>query len=122
MAYNANIVFGNVVHSYTANQYPVPLVITSTSGSVAFNNRTCALAKITLSESTTLADPSNKDAGSFGELQVTGASTYTFAVHANWKMADGTAVSITPAASKVTRILWRCNGTYNYIYKIIQEA
>ena len=122
MAYDANIVFDDAVHTYTAQQLPTSIALTSSSGTTAFNNATCLESHGTLTESTTLGDPANKAAEQAGRIIITGASTYTLAVHTNWKMADGTAVALTPAAGKKTWIDWECNGTYNYITKIIQEA
>jgi hypothetical protein len=110
-----------VAAAYTAQHTPTGYGLTSAS-TIAFDNALCAYATVTLGVSATLGDPANKADGQAGEIVVTGSSSYTLGVHANWKMADGTAVALTPAAGKKTWIWWECNGTYNYITKITQEA
>ena len=111
----------NAAGTYTAQQMPTNYALTSAS-TIAFDNALCAYASVTLGISATLGDPSNKADGQAGEIVVTGASTYTLGVHTNWKMADGTAVALAPAAGKKTWIWWECNGSYNYITKVTQES
>lgn len=121
-AYDADTVKSDVTTGYTAQQYPVPVAVTSSSGALAIDCNLHAIATITLSENTTVSAATNQAAGKLVELIVTGASTYTLSWNTNWKMADGTTISTTPAAGKKTRILAESDGTYMQIYKIIQEA
>jgi hypothetical protein len=110
-----------VATTYTAQHTPTVYALTSAS-TITFDNTLTAYASLTLGHNATLGDPANKENGQAGEIVVTGASTYTLGVHANWKMADGTAVALAPAAGKKTWIWWECNGTYNYITSVKQEA
>lgn len=120
-AYDADTCISDVAKAYTAQHIPTVYRLTSAS-TIAFDNALTAYASVTLGENAVLGDPSNKADGQAGEIVVTGASTYTLGVHANWKMADGTAVALAPIAGKKTWIWWECNGTYNYITQITQEA
>jgi hypothetical protein len=120
-AFNSNACFRNVSTGYSSQHYPTPVTLISAS-TIAFDNALTAYASVTLGESATLGDPSNKVDGQAGELIVTGASTYTLGVHSNWKMANGTAVALAPVDGKKTWIFWECNGTYNSITAVIQEA
>ena len=121
-AYDADICISDVVKSYTRQHYASPVAVTSSSGALAIDCDIHALATITLSENTTVSAASNQASGKVVELIVTGASTYTLSWNTNWKMADGTTVSTTPVAAKVTRIIAESDGTYMRIYRVIQEA
>lgn len=113
----------NAAQSWSRQQYAAPVALTSSAGALSLDNDLHQLAKHTLTAITTVGVPTNMAEGQTGELQVTGAGSNTLAFNASgWAMADGSTINVTPAAGKVTRIIWRSNGTKNVIYAVKQEA
>lgn len=110
------------VTAYTRSHYPTPVAISSSGGALAVDCNLHTLATSTLTENTTVGAATNQSAGKVVELIITGASTYTLSWNVNWKMADNSTVSTTPVAGKMTRIIAESDGTYMYIYRIIQGA
>ena len=107
--------------TWSYQQLPYTATLASSSATTAFDNKYMRHTG-TMTESTTLGDPANKVDGQAGRIILIGHSTNTLSVHTNWRMASGASVSLSPADSKRTVIDWECNGTYNLITNVIQEA
>ncbi len=107
-AYDAHTMKDNVVTARTRQHYDTPVAVTSSSGSLALDCDLHAEATITLSENTTVAAPSNRAAGKYIVLHVTGASTYTLSWDAVFKARSDMALPAAPAAGKVLSVCFRC--------------
>ena len=103
----------NVAVAKTKQHYATPLAVTSSSGALAIDMDTCEECTITLSENTTVGAPSNRSAGKYMVLHVTGASTYTLAFNGVFKARADLALPAAPAAGKILSICFRCIDSTN---------
>lgn len=102
------------VTSFTAQQNFTAASITSTSNSIAWNLSTAQSAKHTLTENTTLANPTNMVDGGTYILRITqhASSAKTFAFGSAYRWPGGAAPTITATLNGVDIITFISDGTH----------
>lgn len=102
-AYDANTAKTNAVQSFSVAQRGTPTSLTSTSASIAVNLALANNFSHTLTENTTLANPTNIVAGQCGTIVFTqhASAAKTLAFGSYWKFPGGTAPTLTTTLSAV---------------------
>lgn len=102
-AYDANTAKTNAVQSFSVAQRGTPTSLTSSSASIAVNLALANNFSHTLTESTTLANPTNIVAGQCGTIVFTqhASAAKTLAFGSYWKFPGGTAPTLTTTLSAV---------------------
>ena len=102
-AYDANTAKTNAVQSFSVAQRGTPTSLTSSSASIAVNLALANNFSHTLTENTTLANPTNIVAGQCGTIVFTqhASAAKTLAFGSYWKFPGGTAPTLTTTLSAV---------------------
>ena len=102
-AYDANTAKTNAVQSFSVAQRGTPTSLTSSSASIAVNLALANNFSHTLTENTTLANPTNIVAGQCGTIVFTqhASASKTLAFGSYWKFPGGTAPTLTTTLSAV---------------------
>lgn len=107
-----NAPFKSLNNAYTAQNYIVPVAITSTSNSTAWNLNTAPSAKSTLTENTTIASPSNQIEGSVYILKLVQDSTpRTVAYNSVFKFPQGVVPVMSTGSGAVDIYTFYSDGT-----------
>ena len=93
----------NITQTFTGGQVAGVSTLTSSSNSVAVNLALNNNFSLTMTENTTLANPSNMTAGQSGQILLTQASSasYSLAFGSYWVSASGTALAMSTTHSAV---------------------
>lgn len=108
----------NAINIFTKTQAGTPQVLTSSGGFVAFDASNGNNARLTLTENTTLQNPTNLIDGSGGNIQITqGAGPYTLAFGGAWTTIDGSATTVSTTNGAVNLLTWYYdNGVLTYSF------
>lgn len=113
----------NTLQSFTAAQRGTPVVLTSSSASIASNFALGNNFTHTTSENTTLANPSNLGAGQSGIIVITqGGTARTMAFGSNWKFPSGTAPSLTGTAGAVDVLAYYVESSTRISARLVSDV
>lgn len=123
-AYDANTAKLNVVESWTKAQRGTPVALTSSAASIATDASLSNNFTHTLTENTTLANPSNLVAGQSGVIVFTqhASSPKTLAYGSYWKFASGTVPSLTATNSAVDVLVYYVESTTRITARLIGDV
>lgn len=100
-----------------------PVVLTSSSASIALNATLANNFTHTTTENTTLANPTNLVAGQHGSIIITqGATPRTMAFGTSWKFAGGAAPTLTATASAVDVLTYYVVSSTFIVASLIKDV
>jgi len=123
-AYDANTAKTNAVQSFTVAQRGTATALTSTAASIAVDLALANNFTHTLTENTTLANPSNITAGQSGVIVFTqhASAPKTLAFASYWKFPSGTAPSLTATNSAVDVLAYYVESTTRITARMLSNV
>lgn len=111
-----------VAQSFTKAQRVTPVTLTSSAGAIAIDFALSNNFSHTLTENTTLANPTNCVAGQSGQITITqnAGAAKTLSFGTNWHSSDGTAQVVSTTLNAVNLIAYYVNSPTNisfYLHK-----
>lgn len=123
-AYDANTAKTNVVQSFSVAQRGTATALTSSSASIATNLALANNFTHTLTENTTLANPTNITAGQSGVIVFTqhASAPKTMAFGSYWKFPAGTAPSLTATNSAVDVLAYYVESSTRITARMLSDV
>jgi hypothetical protein len=123
-AYDADTAKTDVVQSFSVAQRGAATALTSSSASIATNLALANNFTHTLTESTTLANPTNITAGQSGVIVFTqhASSPKTLAFGSYWKFPSGTAPSLTATNSAVDVLAYYVESSTRITARMLSDV
>jgi hypothetical protein len=123
-AFDADTAKTDVVQSFTAAQRGTVSALGNQSGTITLNMATANNISMTLTGSSTLANPTNLTAGQSGVIVVTqdGTGGRTLAFNSNWKFPGGTAPTLTTAANSVDVIAYYVESSSRITARLVGDV
>ena len=114
----------SVAQSFTKAQRSTPVVISSTSGITNIDFDSSNNFTLTLSENTSLSNPTNMTVGQSGQITViqhsTSAKTLTFSNY--WKSVDGTTQTVSTTLNAINLITYYVNSNNHITFNLIKHG
>jgi len=123
-AYDADTAKTDVVQSFSAAQRGTVSALGNQSGTITLNMATANNISMTLTGSSTLANPTNLTAGQSGVIVITqdGTGGRTLAFGSSWKFPSGTAPTLTTAANSVDVIAYYCESSSRITARLVADV
>ena len=114
----------DVVGVWTKSQSMSVVTLTSTSTSIAIDLSLSNNFSHTLTESTTLANPSNIVAGQSGQITFTqhASAAKTLAFGGYWKSADGAAVTLSTTVGAINLLSYYVNNATHITFNLVKHG
>jgi hypothetical protein len=113
-----------VAQSFTKAQRVTPVSLTSSAGSIAVDFALSNNFSHTLTENTTLANPSNIVAGQSGQITITqhASAAKTLGFGSYWKSTDGSTPAVSTTVSSVNLITYYVNNSTHITFSLIKHG
>ena len=113
-----------IVGLWTKAQNVTVVALTSTSASIAVDLSLSNNFSHTMTENTTLANPSNIVAGQSGQITFTqhASAAKTLAFGSYWKSADGAAVTLSTTVGAVNLLSYYVNNATHITFNLVKHG
>jgi hypothetical protein len=122
-AYSAQLARLDTVQAFTKAQSFTPVALTSATGSIATDLSLSNNFTHTLTENTTLANPTNLVAGQSGRIKFTNhaSSPKTLAYGSYWKPVGGVVQALTASNSAVDLLVYEVDSATTITFKLVKD-